>query len=113
MASGNRNRRRRFDPDLDRGREQEEAPAIHEVDLHGCTVQQAERRLLEELTRCRAVRRSPVQVITGQGYGSKGGNGILKPAMTRWLQGPEGQRLGVTGVREINGGGALEVRLER
>ncbi len=52
-------------------------------------------------------------MITGQGYGSKGGNGILKPAMTRWLQGPEGQRLGVTGVREINGGGALEVRLER
>ncbi|MDG1049281.1 MAG: Smr/MutS family protein [Planctomycetota bacterium] len=113
MASGNRNRRRRFDPDLDRRGDRGEGPEIYEVDLHGCTVQQAERRLLEELTRCRAARRSPVHVITGRGFGSKGGNGVLKPAMTRWLQGPQGQRVGVAGVREVNDGGALEVKIER
>lgn len=113
MASGNRNRRRRFDPNLDRRQDEDEGPQSPEVDLHGCTVQQAERRLLEKLTLYRAARKSPVLVITGRGFGSKGGNGVLGPAMTRWLEGPEGQRLGVLRVREVNGGGALEVELGR
>jgi len=113
MAAGNRHRRRRFDPEDDSDLDGDEGSEIHEVDLHGCTVEQAERRLREELTRCRAGRQSPVHVITGKGYGSMGGNGVLKPAMTRWLQGPEGQKLGATLIREVNGGGALEVRLDR
>ncbi len=113
MAAGNRHRRRRFDPEDDPDLDEEDGAEVHEVDLHGCTVEQAERRLRAELTRCRAVRRSPVHVITGRGFGSKGGNGVLGPAMARWLRGPEGQQLGVTLIREINGGGALEVRIER
>ncbi len=113
MAAGNRHRKRRFDPDDGSDPDGDEGPEIHEVDLHGCTVEQAERRLRAELTRCRAVRLSPVHVITGKGFGSQGGNGVLKPAMTRWLKGPNGRELGVTLIREVNGGGALEVRIER
>ena len=113
MAAGNRHRKRRLDPDDDSDLDRDEAPEIHEVDLHGCTIEQDERRLLAELTRCRAVRQSPVRVITGKGFGSKGGNGVLKPAMTRWLHGPKGKELGVTLIREVNGGGALEVRIDR
>lgn len=113
MASGNRNRRRRFDPERERGQGRPSDLPEDEVDLHGCTVEQAERRLLEELTRFRAAGRSPVLVITGRGYGSQGGNGVLKGAMTRWLEGPGGARVGVRGVREVPGGGALEVELGR
>ena len=46
-------------------------------------------------------------------FGSTGGNGVLRPAMTRWLEGPEGERVGVFGVREVNDGGALEVQVRR
>lgn len=112
MAAGNRNRRRRFDPE-EAFRDSDDEGYAFEVDLHGCTVAQAERRLLQDLTRCRAAGLSPVLVITGRGFGSKGGNGVLRPAMTRWLEGPEGQRVGVFGVREVNDGGALEVQVRR
>ena len=115
MAS--RRRKRRFhdedgdEPELDA---RSQGPAWrHEVDLHGCTVESAQRRLLGELTRCRATRCSPVLVITGKGFGSAGGNGVLGPAMERWLKGPDGRSVGVTSVRAVRSGGALEVVLQR
>ncbi|MEM1448445.1 MAG: Smr/MutS family protein [Planctomycetota bacterium] len=115
MAS--RRRRRRFhdrdDPDPSEPGGPDASGWAHEVDLHGCTVERAERRLREELTRCRAVGRSPVLVITGKGYGSMGGNGVLGPAMESWLKSREGLALGVTGVRWLKSGGALEVTLTR
>ncbi|MEM9381522.1 MAG: Smr/MutS family protein [Planctomycetota bacterium] len=115
MAS--RRRRRRFHDRDDHGVDEPEggdgSTWSHEVDLHGCTVDRAERRLREELTRCRAAGRSPVLVITGKGYGSPGGNGVLGPAVEAWLKGREGVALGVSGVRRMRTGGALEVTLTR
>jgi DNA-nicking Smr family endonuclease len=114
MAS-RRSRRRFHDPDHEDLEDDgpDESPWAHEVDLHGCTVEGAERRLLGELTRCRAARRSPVLVITGRGYGSTGGTGVLGPAVRRWLEGPRGRELGVARVREERSRGALVVEIER
>ena len=112
MAS-RRSRRRRGDDEPDGSRRPQATSWQHEVDLHGCTVESAERRLLSELTRCRAAGRSPVLVITGKGYGSHGGQGVLGPAIEKWLKGPGGTRVGVSGVRAVRAGGAYEVSLAR
>lgn len=87
--------------------------AQHEIDLHGCSLESAVRRLGAGLARCRAGGKSPVLVITGKGYGSFGGRPVLGPGIERWLKGPEAQALGVTGVRQVRGGGALEVSVQR
>ncbi len=84
-----------------------------QVDLHGCTVEGAKRLVSLTLTRCRAGRRSPLIVVTGRGFGSHGGNGVLKPAMLAWLRGDEARALGAGQVREIRSGGALEVSVLR
>lgn len=89
------------------------AAFAHEVDLHGCTVESAQRRLLQALTRCRAGGLSPVLVITGKGYGSMGGRAKLAPATLQWLNGEGGRSVGVTAVRRIRQGGAFEVSLAR
>jgi len=103
-----------FDPDgRDGAGAGPETSWQHEVDLHGCTVESAERRLLTELTRCRAAGRTPVLVITGKGYGSHGGQGVLGPAIKKWLNGPGGARVGVSGLRSLRAGGAYEVALTR
>lgn len=115
MAS-RRSRRRFHDRDSDELDGPEAGPSTswqHEVDLHGCTVESAERRLLAELTRCRATGRTPVLVITGKGFGSHGGQGVLGPAIKKWLNGPGGARVGVSGLRSLRAGGAYEVALTR
>lgn len=87
--------------------------AAHEVDLHGCTLEAAKRRLSGELARCRAAGRSPVRIITGKGHGSRGGVPVLGPGIERWLKGPEAKGFGVASLRKVPGGGALEVTLRR
>ena len=87
-------------------------PAL-EIDLHGCTVESATRRLLQELTRARALRMSPVLIVTGRGMGSLGGTSRLGPAVKGWLKGPEGARLGVGSIQNTAGGGALLITLQR
>ncbi|MEM6674316.1 MAG: Smr/MutS family protein [Planctomycetota bacterium] len=110
---GGRRRRRAWEVDADEPTDEEEGQWAHEVDLHGCTVVQAQRRLLEELTRCRASGRSPVLVITGKGFGSLGGKGVLGPAVKAWLEGPDGRGVGVRAVRALEGRGAFDVELQR
>lgn len=87
--------------------------AQHEIDLHGCSLESAVRRLGAGLARCRAAGRSPVLVITGKGHGSPGGRPVLGPGIDRWLRGHEARGLGVTGVRQIRSGGAFEVSIQR
>ena len=87
-------------------------PAL-EIDLHGCTVDAAQRRLLQELTRARALRMTPVLVVTGRGMGSTGGTSRLRPEVKRWLNGPDGQRLGVGSIQDAARGGAFLVHLAR
>ena len=71
------------------------------------------RRVGAGLARCRAAGKSPVLVITGKGHGSFGGRPVLGPGIERWLRGPEAQGLGVSGFRQVRGGGALEVSIQR
>jgi len=87
-------------------------PAL-EVDLHGHTVERAKRRLLQELTRARALRISPVLVVTGKGFGSAGGSAKLRPAVEAWLRGPDGRAVGVLGLTDAGKGGAFLVRIGR
>jgi DNA-nicking Smr family endonuclease len=88
-------------------------PPVLEVDLHGHTVERAKRRLLQELTRARALRMSPVLVVTGKGFGSAGGSAKLRPAVEAWLLGPEGRAVGVLGLSDAGKGGAFLVRIGR
>lgn len=84
------------------------------VDLHGLTVEGAERRLVAELCRLRAGGVRAVRVVTGAGHGSHAGKARLLPAMDRWLRSPAArERAGVVSVARVRGLGALDVRLGR
>ena len=70
------------------------------------------RRLAQELhaARVRGVRRT--LVITGRGFGSHDGAGVLTPEVAGWLAGPEAKRLGVRSFRSSAKGGAWLVELD-
>ena len=61
--------------------------SLPRVDLHGCTLDQARRRLAQELTRWRAGGATRGRVITGSGFGSPGGKARLAPEVDSWLRG--------------------------
>lgn len=86
---------------------------LPEIDLHGCTLEAAVRRISGGLARFRATGRTTVLVITGKGYGSAGGRPVLAPGIERWLRGQEAQALGVAGHRKVRDGGAFEVSIVR
>ena len=86
--------------------------SLPRVDLHGCTLDQARRRLAQELTRWRAGGVTRGRVITGSGFGSPGGKARLAPEVDSWLRG-EGRAYGVTEVRPVPGQGAFDVTIER
>ncbi len=117
MAS--RRRRNKFDA-LD-GEDRTERPqggksgggSLPEIDLHGCTLEAAVRRLSGGLARLRAAGRPAALVITGKGYGSPGGRSVLGPGIERWLKSEEARSLGVAGHRKAKGGGAIEVSIKR
>ena len=97
---------------LSRGRETVE----RRVDLHGLTEADAHRRLLAFLTGARADGLRHVLVITGKGAAKRGGEGVLKRAVPRWL-GTQPFASHVSGIapaaRHDGGEGALYVRLKR
>ncbi len=82
-----------------------------ELDLHGLTVERAGQRLQQELYMARARGARTVIVITGRGWNSQGGAGVLRPAMERLLRGAEGKALGVHALESIARGGAWRVHL--
>lgn len=84
---------------------------IPAVDLHRLTVEQALRRLTQELhaARVRGLRR--LLVITGAGWGNPDQKPVLRPRVEAWLRGPEGRAAGVKDVRRVHKGGALDVLL--
>ena len=87
------------------------ARGSREVDLHGLTTVQAERRAAQELHASRMRREGTLVLVTGRGFGNRLQEPVLRRHLEAWLRGPEGVRLGVIGVRVTSKGGALELRL--
>jgi DNA-nicking Smr family endonuclease len=84
---------------------------VPEIDLHGLTVQKAIKRLHQELYMVRARGARAAVVITGRGFGSHGGNAVLRPAIEAWLRGQDGQNLGVHSLQSVSKGGAVRFHL--
>lgn len=91
--------------------EDDDGRSPREVDLHGLTTAQAERRALQELHAARVRREERVVLITGRGYGNRLQEPVLRRHLEAWLGGPDAQRLGVRSFRVTARGGALEVSL--
>ncbi len=84
---------------------------VPEIDLHGLTVDKATKRLHQKLYMARARGARIAIVITGRGFGSHGGNAVLRPAIESWLRGPDGQNLGVHSIQSVSKGGAVRFHL--
>lgn len=98
--------------ELDDDRPRRGDRSLPQLDLHGCSLDQAQRRLAQEITRWRAGGVTRARIVTGQGFGSPGGKARLAPEVESWLRG-EGRAHGVTEVRKVPGVGALDVTIER
>lgn len=55
------------------------------LDLHGSTLDEARERFDRFLSSCLAHDVKCVRIVHGKGYGSKGGDAVLKAAVRRWL----------------------------
>ncbi len=60
-------------------------PIEHALDLHGLTVEQARRELLEFLGECEAASVRYAIIVHGKGYRSKD-KPVIKPMVNRWLR---------------------------
>lgn len=84
-----------------------------ECDLHGLTVPEARRTLVEFLRRCASRRCYCVRVIHGKGRGSRHRIPVLKHKVNTWLRQYQ-DVLAFSSARRIDGGtGALYVLLRR
>lgn len=63
-------------------------PIEHALDLHGLTVEQARRELLEFLGECEAAGVRYAIIVHGKGYRSKD-KPVIKPMVNRWLRAAE------------------------
>jgi DNA-nicking Smr family endonuclease len=94
-----------------RGDAEEPQDEAHEVDLHGLRPDEALRRVAQEIHACRVKLRESLKIITGKGWGNLRQQPILRPKVERWLQGPDGRRLGVVSFDVADDGGSLIVHL--
>ncbi len=104
-----------FRPGLQRGvlrkLKRGQFPIGDELDLHGMTVNEAERRLAAFLARACGERVSCVRIVTGKGLSSPGMKAVLKPRVAAWLR-EDGRVLAFTDARRGDGGsGAFYVLL--
>ncbi len=72
-------------PDVLRGLSKGRWPVQASLDLHGCTLEEARRRLEGFLSDCLDYGARCVRVVHGVGYGSPDGVGVLGPQVRRWL----------------------------
>ncbi len=83
-----------------------------ELDLHGMTIPQARRALVEFLNACRQAQKKCVRIIHGKGRRSSNKGPVLKPMVANWLTQLD-DVLAYTTSRPIDGGtGALYVLLK-
>lgn len=84
-----------------------------ECDLHGLTVPQARRTLIEFLSHCAVRSIYCVRIIHGKGRGSRNGIPVIKRKVNSWLR-QRNDVLAFCSARGIDGGtGALYVLLRR
>lgn len=84
-----------------------------QIDLHGMTVETAEKSLSIFLLECRNRNRKCVKIIHGKGIGSKGGKPVIKNKVNIWLQ-RRNDVLAFCSARPIDGGtGAIYVLLKK
>lgn len=84
-----------------------------ELDLHGFTVVEARRALLQFLHQAQAAGQHCVRVVHGKGHGSRGRQPILKGKVNLWLRQVDAV-LAFCSTRPVDGGtGAVYVLLKR
>ncbi len=82
------------------------------IDLHHLTCDQAIRQTHQQLLRIRSSgQRCLVEVITGKGEHSQGGQSVIRPAVKQWLENEGRQLVGVRDVQLAPGGGSLLVQI--
>lgn len=84
---------------------------VAQVDLHGCTREEALRKLERELHAARVRRVADLLVITGAGHGSRTGEAVLRDAVEGFLRGSRAREIGVLSFQRTHREGALVVRL--
>ncbi|HLS51999.1 MAG TPA: Smr/MutS family protein [Burkholderiaceae bacterium] len=72
-------------PDLLNGLRRNRWPIQASLDLHGYTRDRAHQRLVQFLHECTQYQLRCIRIVHGKGYGSKGGQPVLKAAVRRWL----------------------------
>lgn len=83
-----------------------------ELDLHGLTAVEAQKRL-ELFLHAARVRGLPwVRVVTGRGLGNRDGQPVLRERIETWCRSAAGRERGVRQVERAAKGGALDLSLE-
>lgn len=72
-------------PHLVKGLKKGKWPVQASLDLHGSNLDQARDRLDRFIQSCRDHQIRCVRIVHGKGYGSKGGDPVLKETVRRWL----------------------------
>ena len=87
-------------------------PIEHALDLHGLTVEQARRELLEFLGECEAAEIRHAIIVHGKGFRSKD-KPIIKPMVNRWLRAADSILAFHSAQPKDGGSGAVYVLLKK
>ena len=87
-------------------------PIEHALDLHGLTVEQARKELLEFLGECEAAGVSHAIIVHGKGFRSKE-KPVIKPMVNRWLRAVDNVLAFHTAQPKDGGSGAVYVLLKK
>lgn len=87
-------------------------PIEHALDLHGLTVEQARRELVEFLGECEAANVRYAIIVHGKGYRSKD-KPVIKPMVNRWLRAADNVLAFHSAQAKDGGTGAVYVLLKK
>lgn len=99
-------------PDVIKSLKRSKWPIGASVDLHGNTLEEARERLDRFLQTCVDHQIKCVRVVHGKGYGSKGGEPVLKQTVRRWLTQVAAVIAYVECKEQDGGAGAVQVLLQ-
>jgi DNA-nicking Smr family endonuclease len=87
-------------------------PIEHALDLHGLTVEQARKELLEFIGECEAAKVRYAIIVHGKGYRSKD-KPVIKPMVNRWLRAAENVLAFHSAQAKDGGSGAVYILLKK